>query len=249
MGEGVIVNFYQFEKKDVFMQWFGGFLVVIVFAYFFYRSVWAVGLLLPMVFVYRKLAIERQCISKREELLYRFKEIIEIVAGNLRAGYSVENAFVETGKEILRLHHAGSPAGRFMAFMKRGIENNIPLEERLKEAGEISGIHEISEFAAVFNVAKHSGGNMIDCIGQFAIMISDKIETEKEINVILSARKGEQKIMNLVPFIILFYLDITSPDFFSTLYHNLIGITVMTVCMGLYLAAYGLSIKMLQIEI
>ena len=243
------MNLYYFGKKEIFLQWFGGFLVVIVFAYFFYRSVWAVIVLLPVVFLYRKMAIEKLKISKREELLYRFKEIIEIVAGNLRAGYSVENAFIETGKEILRLHHAGSLAGRFMAFIKRGLENNIPLEERLKEAGEISGINEITEFAAVFNVAKNSGGNIIDCISQFTIMISDKIETEKEINVILSARRGEQKIMNLVPFIILFYLDITSPDFFSALYHNLVGISVMTVCLGLYLAAYGLSVKMLRIEV
>lgn len=242
-------EFYYFENKEKLLIWLGGITIVIVFAYFFYRSVWAIPVLLPLVFLYRKMAKEKLKQSKREELCSRFKEIIEIVAGNLRAGYSVENAFIETEKEISRMQRANSPVMKMLSFIKRGLENNIPLDERLKEAGKISGIHEIIEFAEVFAVAKHSGGNMIDSIGQFAIMIGDKIETEKEINVILSARRGEQKIMNIVPFAILLYLDITSQGFFSSLYHNWVGVVIMSACMVIYLFAYGMSVKMLQIEI
>ena len=233
------MSLYSFGKKEEFWMWFGGVMVVLIFAYFFYRSVWAVPVLLPLVFMYRRFAGENLKQKKTDELLNRFKELIEIVAGNLRAGYAVENAFLETEKEM--------PGLPFISFIRKGLENNVPLDIRIKEAGKISGITEIIEFAAVFGVAKNSGGNMIDTINQFAVMIGDKIETEKEINVLLSARRGEQKIMNLVPFIILFYLDVTSPDFFSSLYHNLLGITVMTVCLFLYLIAYWLSVKMLRI--
>jgi len=246
-------EFYELNKKEKFMIWFGGLVVVIVFAYFFYRSLLAVLILLPLVFVYRKMAQEKLKSSKREELSSHFKTMIEIVAGNLRAGYSVENAFLEMAKEISRdsSYHqrAGSPATKMAAFIKKGLENNIPLNERLKEAGKISDISEITEFAAVFGVAKNSGGNMIDSIGQYAAMIGDKIETEKEINILLSARRAEQKIMNAVPFIILFYLDITSPEFFSSLYHNPAGIIIMSGCMLLYLLAYYMSVRMLKIEI
>lgn len=242
-------KFYRDEKKEKLLMWLSGIVLVFFFAYFFYRSFVAVLALTPLLFVYRKIAAERLRQSKREELVVRFKEIIEIVAGNLRAGYSVENAFIEAGKEMSRLLNAESPAIRMLSFIKRGLDNNIPLDARLKEAGEISGINDIIEFADVFGVAKESGGNMIDSIGQFANMIGDKIETEKEIKVALSARRGEQKIMNIVPFIILFYLDITSPGFISSLYHNLTGVTVMTICLLLYLCAYGLSVKMLKIEI
>ncbi|MCL2050572.1 MAG: hypothetical protein FWG91_02405 [Lachnospiraceae bacterium] len=242
-------SFYDFTVKERLMILLYGLAIILLLAYFFYRSLWAVPLLSPLLFIYQKMAKENLRLKKQKELTQSFKEMIEIVAGNLRAGYSVENAFLEMGKETLRLKQKEAPEVKMVTFIKRGIENNIVLNERLREAGEISGISEIMEFAEVFSVAKNSGGGMIDSISQFAAMIGDKIETEKEISVILSARRGEQKIMNIVPFIILIYLDITSPGFFSPLYHNLIGIVTMTACLALYLCAYYMAQKMLRIEV
>ena len=242
-------EFYDFGYKEKFIVFLTGILIVTCFAYFFYRSFLAVPVLLPLMFVHFKMTKKRLILKKSEELRSQFKEMIEMVAGNLRAGYSVENAFLETGKEMSRREQTDIPIVRMISFIKRGLQNNIPLDMRLKEAGVISKIQEIIEFADVFGVAKNSGGNTIDCIGQFAAMIGDKIETEKEIKVTLSARLSEQKIMNIVPFIILLYLDITSPGFFTSLYHNVSGVITMTICLLLYLVAYWLATTMIKIEI
>ncbi|MDR0221533.1 MAG: hypothetical protein LBI54_09045 [Lachnospiraceae bacterium] len=241
--------FYRVKAKETLNIYLQGLVVMSAFAYFFYRSPLALPVLVPLLFLYRKSAMAGLRYVKQEEMRRQFKELIEIVAGNLRAGYAVENAFLEAGQELARLYAADSPIMLMLAFVRKGLENNVPLDVRLKEVGKNSGVAEIVEFADVFGVAKHSGGNMIDSIGQFAAMIGDKIETEKEIQVTLAARKGEQRIMNIVPFAILFYLDVSSPGFFASLYHNLTGIAVMTGCMGLYLVAYGLSQRMLRIEI
>ena len=244
-----MTQFYNLSHKEKFLILCKGIAITFTFAYFFYRSIWAAIILIPLIFAYQKMSINQLTLIKQDELRNRFKEMIELVAGNLRAGYSVENAFIETGKEMSRMFRPDTPVMMMLSFIKRGLENNIPLDKRLKEAGKISNIRDINEFAEVFSVAKHSGGNLIDSIGQFTIMIGDKIETEKEIKVTLSARQGEQKIMNIVPFAILFYLDISSPGFFSTLYHNLMGIIIMTICLAIYLTAYYMSLKMLKIEL
>jgi tight adherence protein B len=242
-------TFYRIKPNEVIKIYLCGLAVMATFAYFFYRSPLALPALVPLLFLYRRSARANLIYAKQDEMRRQFKELIEIVAGCLRAGYAVENAFLEAGKELARLYAADSPIMLMLAFIRKGLENNVPLDVRLKEVGKGSGVAEIAEFADVFGVAKHSGGNMIDSIGQFAGMIGDKIETEKEIQVTISARKGEQKIMNIVPFAILLYLDISSPGFFASLYHNLNGIAIMTACMGVYLAAYGLSQKMMRIEI
>ena len=65
----------------------------------------------------------------------------------------------------------------------------------------------------------------------------------------ISAKKMEQKIMNFVPFLIIFYIGTTSRGFFDVLYHNLIGIAVMTVCLGFYGVAYLLSKRIVEIEV
>lgn len=248
-GNGNLKQFFILEKKEKLLVLIKGIFIVIIFAYFFYRSIWAITFLLPLAWGYQKMSYEQLRLLKQEELCLRFKEMIEIVAGNLRAGYSVENAFLETGKEMRMNHPVLSPVNSMLSYIKKGLENNIPLEERLREAGKISGLNEVTEFAEVFSVAKLSGGNVIELINQFSVMIGDKIETEKEIKVALTARRGEQNIMNMVPFAILFYLEISSPGYFSSLYHNLSGIIVMTICMGIYLTAYSMSVKMLKIEV
>ena len=52
--------------------------------------------------------------------------------------------------------------------------------------------------------------------------------------------------MNVVPLVILLYLNLTSPGYFDVLYGNVSGICIMSVCLLVYLAAYALSEQMLQ---
>ena len=75
------------------------------------------------------------------------------------------------------------------------------------------------------------------------------METEKEIEVLLSARKLEQKIMNAMPFLIMLYVNLTSPGYFDKLYHSLAGTAVMTLCLGVYLGAYILSRKIAFVKL
>lgn len=80
-------------------------------------------------------------------------------------------------------------------------------------------------------------------------IIVKKMETEKEIEVLLSARKLEQKIMNAMPFLIMLYVNLTSPGYFDKLYHSLAGTAVMTLCLGVYLGAYILSRKIAFVKL
>ena len=63
----------------------------------------------------------------------------------------------------------------------------------------------------------------------------------------ISAKKMEQTIMDLVPFGIILYIDATTPGFFDSLYHNAAGMALMTALMAVYLAAYLMAEKILDI--
>ncbi len=241
--------FYKLCEREKLFLLLSGISLILIIAYFFYRSLWAVLPLLPLFFIYRRYSRKRLIHKKKEELRYHFKEMMEVISGYLKAGYSAENAFLEAYREMKKFYGIDSPVERVLAFIKTGIENHIPLEERIREAGEKSGIEEIKEFAAVFWAAKLSGGNMVEIMERTAAVIGGKIEVENAINVTFASRKAEQKIMNIVPFFILTYLDVTSPGFFRVLYHNLTGIVIMSICLVFYLLAYVMSVKMLAVEV
>ena len=79
--------------------------------------------------------------------------------------------------------------------------------------------------------------------------ISGKIEVEKEIQTLLAARKLEFKVMCIIPAGIILYMRIAFPEFMNVLYGNVLGVVLMSICMGIYIAAYRIGQKIVDIEV
>ena len=126
---------------------------------------------------------------------------------------------------------------------------NRPVEEGLMDFGERSGLEDISNFAQVVSAAKRRGGGMVEMINQTAGMIRDKIQVQEEIHTMTAAKVFEQQVMSAVPFLIVLYIDITSPGFFDIMYETPGGRWVMTLCLGLYGTALILAGQILDIEL
>lgn len=240
---------YHFSPREGMLAFLeGGFLVGMI-GYFFYRS-WIACLFLFPVFVLFIRERKRQLAKKRrQELSLQFKDLVLALAANVKAGYSIENAMRESCRDVELLYGADSPICLEVRHILRGLENNMVLERLLYDLGVRSRLTDIMQFADVFVIAKRSGGNLTEILEKTAGVIGQKIETDKEIQLMIGAKKMEQKIMNLVPFLIIFYIGTTSRGFFDVLYHNLVGAAVMTVCLLFYGAAYLLSKRIVEIEV
>ena len=79
--------------------------------------------------------------------------------------------------------------------------------------------------------------------------IREKIEVENEVATLMAGKKLEQKVMNLIPFAILGYVKITSPELLGKMYGNLVGITIMSICLGVYLFAIMMADKIVSVEV
>ncbi|MCM1262046.1 MAG: type II secretion system F family protein [Butyrivibrio sp.] len=224
-------------------------LLLAVIGYFFYRSVWACLILSPLIIIFFKEKRKELNKSRKQELNVQFKDMVLSVSANQRAGYSVENSFREAYRDMAMLYGSESYICHEIDHIVKGLDNNITLERLLYDLGARSHVPDIMQFADVFMIAKRSGGNMTEILAQTADAIEQKIAVDKEIQVMVSAKKMEQKIMNVVPFLIIIYIEMTSKGFFDALYHNLTGIIVMTVCLALYLAAFMISKKLVEIEV
>jgi tight adherence protein B len=138
---------------------------------------------------------------------------------------------------------------REMDRIEKGLGNRIPLDSLLAEFAARWQIEEIREFAEVFAIARRSGGNLPEILGRTASLIRDRMEIDTEIDLLLSSRRFEQKIMEGVPFFIIFYLGMSTEGFFDVLYHNPGGVIFMTGCLAAYLAAILLSDRIMAIEL
>ena len=187
--------------------------------------------------------------KRKKKLVKEFKDLILSFGASLKAGYSIENAFLEACRDLTYLYDASADILQECKSMKRQMENHISLEALLNDLGERSRMTDIMDFAKVFATAKKSGGDLNAMIANTADVIGQKIELLAEIDVMLTGKKMEQRIMLLIPLFIMGYISLTSPGYFMPLYQNPMGILIMSACLLLYATAYLLSEKIMEIHI
>lgn len=232
---------YNFYKQASWVEILCGSAVTLFFAYFFYRSVWAIPFMMPVgaLFVWWNHWKKRQ-----EQDLYfleQFKECILSVAASLRAGYAVENAFLESMSDMKMMFGDGCEMMEQLVFLQKGLRNNETLESLLYTMAKQKNNMDVLEFAEVFSIAKRSSGNVTETILIYSTIITRKLEETREIQTLLAAKRLEQKVMNVMPFVIVLYLDYSNPGYFDMMFHNWSGMLIMTGCLMGYLVAFAMA--------
>lgn len=223
-----------------------GILVAGLLAFFFYRSVWALPPMLSVGWLYLRRSRRHRQRRKNRELLIQFKECLLAVAASMRAGYAVENAFMDCVADMRSMFGEGCAMERELGLLGQGLGNNVTLEVLLTEMGQRSGLEEMQEFAEVFAIAKRNGGSIPVMIDAACGSIGRRLAVEEEMATLLAARKLEQRVMNAMPFMIVWYVEVSNPGYFDMLYGNPAGAALMTICLGVYLAAYALAEKIYE---
>ena len=187
--------------------------------------------------------------KKQREFQDEIREALQSVSASMRVGYSVENAKKEAKRDLSLLYKEDSAIQREFTHMVRQIYLQVPMEQIMEEWSERVGQEDVRNFVNVFVMAKRSGGNMLGIIKSTTDQIREKLEVRAEIETMLAARKYEFNVMSAIPFGMIAYMKISFPEFMGALYGNMLGIGVMSVCLGIYFGAYMLGEKIVNIEV
>jgi len=222
---------------------------ILAILYLFYKSVWIIIPYLPCLFIARKVLISQREQKRKKELNIQFKDMLISMSASLRAGYSVENAIITCRREMAIMHGDTSAICMELSVMINQLGVGMNAEDVFLECALRNGIEDIDTFSSVFSIAKRTGGNMAEIMGKTAEDIGGRIDTMKEIDVLVSAKRMEQHIMTLLPALTIFYIDMTSGGLLDPLYGNAAGISVMSICLALYAFAAVLAGRIMNIEV
>ena len=216
-------------------------------AVLFYDSVFALPFFIPFIFLFLKQEGNKLKQKQTEKLVFHFKEMLLSMVAALKAGYSVENAFAESYKDLkFRFGEADLMVKELQKILRQS-KNGIPVEKLLLEFAADKHVDAVTDFATIFAIAKRSGGDMARIMERTVSILTRQMEMKDEIRLLIAAKRYEQRIMDVVPLGILLYIRLTNPGYFHVLYHNLAGICIMTAGLLIYAAAYGLSERILEI--
>lgn len=240
---------YRITVKDYLRFIAEWFMIAAVIAYVFYESVVAFAMIMLFVFVYMKYRSNMLINKRRKELGMQFREMCISVSSGMAAGASINNALISAYEDMVRLYGDNGMICTELDTMIKGMKMSIPVEKLFEKFADKTGIQDIRMFSEILNIAQRSGGDMIRVMKNTASNIGEKAEVEREIDTIISSKKYEQMVMNVVPFIIVLYMKVSSPETFSVMYGTVAGAVIMTVCLLAYVAAFVAGRKMTEIEV
>lgn len=223
--------------------------IIGVISYLFYESIWASLALLPLLYVWVRIWEKSFAKKKQQQFQVQFKDAIQAVSAALNVGYSVENAWRESAKEMVLMHGESAMISKEFQYMIRQLDMNVTMETVLQEFAERTEDEEVQTFSTIFIMAKRSGGNMMEIIRIAANRVSEKVDRKRELETIISSKKMEFHIMSVIPMAMICYMKISFGSFVHILYGNLPGVFVMSVCLVIYAGAYLIGRKMVEIEV
>lgn len=240
---------YKLTRKELLMAALECFICLSVTSVLFYNTLLASAVMLPYFHFYFKEKEKKKQVRLIAKANLEFKDGMLAVSSALAAGYSVENAFKAAVRQMSGLYGGDAVIVKEFAEITRRVAMNDNVEDALEGLAKHVGIEDAVYFAEVFRYAKRSGGNLIEIIGKTAANISDKLTVKEEIDVMISGRKMEQRVMNIMPFGIIAYLRLAAYEFIAPMYGNVLGVAVMTACLAGYMGARILSDKIMEIRV
>ncbi len=244
-------NYWQqdIRKREYLRAFLQGIMIILAVSYLFYGT-WICAILFSPYLIRYISSWEKQTIKKRQQTFrFQFKEAIQSLSAGLNVGYSVENALREACKELKGMYRKDEMILRELMYMVRQLQMNVTAESALQGLATRTEDEDVQTFVTVFNLAKRSGGDTLDIIRSAVRQMGEKIDVEREVQTVIAAKKMEFRIMTAIPFAMIVYLRIGFPELLGVLYGNPAGIVIMSVCLIIYLLAYEMGKKIVEIEV
>ena len=244
-------NYWQqgIRKSEYLVALLQGSLLIGLVSYLFYGT-WICAILFSPYLIWYIKSWEKQLIKKRQNSFrLQFKEAIQSLSAALNVGYSVENAMRETVKDLKGIYKQDDTILREFSYMIRQLQMNVTAETVLKNFAKRTGDEDVQIFVTVFSMAKRSGGDTLEIIRNTVRQMGEKIDVEREIVTLMSAKKMEFRIMTVIPMAMILYLKISFPEFLDVLYGNVVGVVIMSICLLVYLGAYEMGRRIVEIEV
>ncbi len=191
----------------------------------------------------------QQILAKRKATLRtQFRDMLDGLNTSLGSGKNVPDSFASVYEDMKIQYDEGAFIVNELEVILSGINNNIAVEDILLDFSFRSGIDDIKSFADVFEICYRKGGNMKDVIKHTHAILSDKMEINEEIETAVSASKMEQNLILVMPVAIVGMIKVSSPDFAAN-FTSGTGLISTVVAIGMFIAAYFIGKKVLDIKI
>ncbi|MDY4693325.1 MAG: kinase [Blautia sp.] len=224
-----------------------GFLAGFLVSMIFFRSILVslavgVAMIIPGVRWYQQFLKEKRL----KNLLLQFRDMLESLTASYSTGKNTQGAFQDTYADMTGIYGKKSDIVHEIGLIVDGLYNGQNIDVLLKNFADRSHLDDIESFATIFEVSNRYGGNLKKVVADTHQIISDKIETELEIQTLLTANKNELNMMILMPLIIM--VTLSGMGNMSIVQNTPVNVVTKIVALAIFGAAYLMGRKIVDIK-
>lgn len=191
-------------------------------------------------------------LNQRRLLVFReqFKDCLYAMSSSFSLGRHMREAMEDAKASLAELYGEDSLMRNELCYMTHCMDDAGTGEITIwKDFAARCRLDDVSEFADVFEACRDSGGNLVSAMNKAALLITEKMTIEKEINTQIMQKKYEGRIIGIMPVIMLAFLRVVSPAYIEIMYVTFVGRIAMTFAIILIAVAYISEERITSIDV
>lgn len=246
-GTGTDYTVYNLNSKETLLAVAVGFAVGFAAGYCYFDSK-VIGVLVGLIAGWKAIDIfrKKQFVKRQRELRLQFRDLLESLSNSYTVGATSSRAFHSAYDDMVTEHGKKSYIANEVKLINDMHDNQgYEINELIADFAKRSGLDDIQSFAGVFSVAER-GGNVAKVVRETRDMIGDKIEIELEIQTMITGQRSQLNVLAVMP-IVMSLLTRSFSDSGSS--HSGLTIVVKLIALGLFVFAYWLGTKIVDIKV
>lgn len=187
---------------------------------------------------------------RKRAIAEQFKDFLFILSTSIGAGRGMRDAIGEAVPGIVGIYGENAILSKELKNMHKrmsvGNEEDVTV---LNDFVKRSGSEDVVDFTIIYSTCKTTGANLVDALNKAASVIIDKMTIENEIRTMANRKKNESIILFAMPFVVILFLNLFSPEYIAPLYESISGRMIMTMVVAADILIYSVMQKITDVQI
>ncbi|WP_306473947.1 type II secretion system F family protein [Mogibacterium diversum] len=241
---------YMVDKREKQLLFAGTLVVGTSLSVLLYHNIFFSLVLLLFYIKIQEIYAEYMLARRKRALAEQFKDFLFILSTSIGTGRGMRDAIGEAIPGIVGIYGENAILSRELKNMHKrmsiGNEEDVTV---LNDFAKRSASEDIVDFMIIYSTCKTTGASLVDALNKAASVIIDKMTIENEIRTMANRKKNESIILFAMPFIVVLFLNLFSPEYIAPLYESYIGRVIMTMVVAADIFIYSVMQKITNVEI
>lgn len=154
---------------------------------------------------------------RRKEFGKQLDEVLQMMAGSLRAGYSLPQAVATISQE------AGKPVSQEFARVTNEVRVGRSMIDSMRDVSTRMRNEDFFWVTQAIGINREVGGNLADVLDNVSKTIRERSQMKRQVSALAADGKLSAIILMLLPFVIALFLFMTNPGYIGKLFTSMLG--------------------------